>query len=179
VDPKRIRAETLDWIETIVVGLDLCPFAKKSMDAAGLRVQVSAASTPDELSETLVAELRHLESSDGAAIDSTLIIHPLLFRDFLDFNDFLAFAEARLEAEGFEGEFQIASFHPDYRFEGVDPKAIGNFTNRSPHPMLHILRESRVSQAIASHPDPDSIPSANIARLETLGMPALRRLLDS
>jgi hypothetical protein len=129
----------LHWIETIVIGLDLCPFAQHSIEAARLRLEVCAASKPDELSEAFVAELQHLDSSAGAAFDSTLIIHPSVLQDVLDFNDFLASAEARLEAEGFEGRFQLASFHPD----------------------------------------PESIPSANIAHLEALGMPALRRLLES
>ena len=173
-----IVEETRRWLERVVIGLDLCPFAGQSIDAGGLRVEVSDAGAPDELAEVLVAELHFLESADGAPIDSTLIVHPLVFRDFLDFNDFLTIAEALLEAEGFERKFQIASFHPDYRFEGAAPAAIGNFTNRSPHPMLHILRESSLSQAIDSHPDAESIPANNITRLEAMGMPALRRLLE-
>lgn len=179
MDPERIRAQTLHWIDTIVIGLDLCPFAHHSIEAARLRIEVSVAINVEELIESFVDELRYLDSADGATFDSTLIVHPALFQGFLDFNDFLTTAEARLEAEGFEGKFQLASFHPGYRFEGVDPEAIGNFTNRSPYPMLHILRESSLTQAIDSHPNPESIPTTNIARLEALGMTALRRLLES
>jgi hypothetical protein len=179
MNAERVRIQTLHWIETIVIGLDLCPFARRSIDAARLRVEVSDVSSEGELANLFVAELRHLESTAGANLDSTLIVHPLVFQDFIDFNDFLGVAEALLEAEGFQEKFQIASFHPDYRFEGADPDAIGNFTNRSPHPMLHLLRESSVSRAVDAHPDPESIPTVNISRLEALGMPALRRLLDS
>ena len=179
MNAERVRIQTLHWIETIVIGLDLCPFARRSIDAAGLRVEVSDVSSEGDLAKLFVAELRHLESTEGANLDSTLIVHPSVFQDFIDFNDFLGVAEALLEAEGFQEKFQIASFHPDYRFEGADPDAIGNFTNRSPHPMLHLLRESSVSRAVDAHPDPESIPTVNITRLEALGMPALRRLLDS
>jgi hypothetical protein len=179
MDADRVRIQALHWIETIVIGLDLCPFARRSIDAERLRVEVSDARTEDELAKLFVAELHHLESTAGADLDSTLIVHPLVFQDFIEFNDFLGVAEALLEAEGFQEKFQVASFHPDYRFEGADPDAIANFTHRSPHPMLHLLRESSVSRAVDAHPDPESIPSVNITRLEALGMPALRRLLDS
>ena len=179
MDVEDVRANTMHWIETIVIGLDLCPFAGPSIEASRLRVEVSEATTSEELAKTLLAELRHLESPDGEALDSTLIVHPWVLGDFLDFNDFLAVSETLIEEEGFGGEFQIASFHPDYRFAGVDPDAIGNFTNRSPYPMLHILRESSLSEAIDAHPDPESIPKNNITRLEALGEPALRRLLES
>ena len=97
--------------------------------------------------------------------------------DFLEFNDFLDAANAALVGESLEGEIQIASFHPDYRFEATEPNAIGNYTNRSPYPMLHLIREESVSRAIAGHPDPESIPDRNIARLESLGEQALRKLL--
>jgi hypothetical protein len=179
MDAERVRAETAHWIEAVVIGLDLCPFARRSIDAGGLRVKVSNATTHGELAEIFLAELHHLESANGASIDSTLIVHPRVLQDFVPFNDFLAIAEALLEKEGFAGKFQLASFHPAYCFEGVDPDAIGNFTNRSPYPMLHLLRESSLSRAIDAHPDPESIPASNITRLEALGMEALRRLLDS
>ena len=182
MDEERILADTRHWIDAVVIGLELCPFAKHSIDSGRLRIQISAAAHPAELLESLVNELgilRLSESSESSphALDSSLLVHPNVLRDFLDFNDFLEVANATLVGESLDGEIQIASFHPDYRFDATEPNAIGNYTNRSPYPMLHLIREESVSRAIAAHPDPEGIPARNIARLESLGEDALRKLL--
>jgi len=185
MDGKRVLAETRHWIDVVVVGLELCPFAKPSIDSGRLRIQISAATHPSELLELLVIELAILngkgsrESSAQAAqtLDSSLLVHPNVLRDFLEFNDFLDVANAALVAESLEGEIQIASFHPEYRFEGTEPDAVGNYTNRSPYPMLHLIREESVNRAIAKHADPEGIPARNVARLEDLGEDAMRKLL--
>jgi len=181
MDEQRIRADTQHWIDTIVIGLELCPFAKRSIDAGRLRIQVCPATDTRELRESLKSELRTLSAagSNGSTIplESTLLIHPNVLSDFLDFNDFLGVAEATLVDLSLEGEIQIASFHPDYQFEATKPEDLGNYTNRSPYPMLHLIREQAVSRAIASHPDPEGIPDRNIARLERLGRDALLSLL--
>lgn len=178
MNEERILAETRDWIDAVVVGLDLCPFAKRSIDSGRLRIQVTAAVQAAELLELLVIELGILKSraSSPHTLDSSLLVHPNVLRDFLDFNDFLEVANATLVGELLEGEIQIASFHPDYRFEATEPNAIGNYTNRSPYPMLHLIREDSVSRAIAMHADPEGIPARNIARLESLGEDALQKL---
>ncbi|MFP8882355.1 MAG: DUF1415 domain-containing protein [Myxococcota bacterium] len=182
MDENRILADTQHWIDVVVIGLELCPFAQRSIDSGRLRIQISAAAEPAELLDLLVTELGILKSSGSTesgpdTLDSSLLVLPNALRDFLDFNDFLEAANATLVGESLEGEIQIATFHPDYRFEATEPNAIGNYTNRSPYPMLHLIREEAVSRAIAVHPDPEGIPARNIARLESLGEDALRKLL--
>lgn len=185
MDKERVLAETRHWIDVVVVGLELCPFAKHSIDSGRLRIQISAATQPSELLESLVIELGILkrvgarESSEPntRTLDSSLLVHPNALRDFLDFNDFLEIANATLVDESLEGEIQIASFHPEYRFEDTEPDAVGNYTNRSPYPMLHLIREESVNRAIARHADPEGIPARNVARLEDLGEDAMRKLL--
>jgi hypothetical protein len=185
MDEKRILAETQHWIDAVVVGLELCPFAKQSIDSGRLRIQISAATHRCELLELLVSELailkgkglRESSANNSQTLDSSLLVHPNVLRDFLEFNDFLDVANAALVGESLDGEIQIASFHPDYRFEGTEPEAIGNYTNRSPYPMLHLIREESVSRAISAHNDPEGIPARNVARLEALGEDAMRKLL--
>jgi hypothetical protein len=180
VNEARIVADTQHWIDAVVIGLDLCPFAKGSIDSGSLRIRVTAAKHPAELLAELVVELHILKSSESSPnpLDSSLLVHPNALREFLDFNDFLEAANAAVTGESLEGEIQIASFHPDYRFEATESNAIGNYTNRSPYPMLHLIREESVSRAIATHADPEGIPVRNIARLESLGADALKKLLD-
>jgi hypothetical protein len=175
VNEEQVLAETQHWIDDVVIGLELCPFAKRSVDDGRLRIHVSGATSPAELLVALESELAIVKSAE---LDSSLIVHPNVLTDFLDFNDFLSAAEAAIIQESLAGEIQIASFHPDYRFEGTAPDAIENYTNRSPYPMLHLLREDAVSLAVESHPDPHRIPARNIARLEQLGWDELRKRLD-
>lgn len=185
MDEERILAETQHWIDAVVIGLELCPFARHSIDSGRLRIRISAATRPAELLELLVIELSVLQTSGsrescGAgppSLDSSLLVHPNVLRDFLDFNDFLEIANETLIGESLDGQIQIASFHPDYRFEGSEPDAIGNYTNRSPYPMLHLIREDSMSRAIDAHTDPEGIPARNVARLEGLGKEAMRKLI--
>lgn len=177
MDPERILADTRHWIDAVVIGLDLCPFAQQSIDAGRLRIQISTAADPAELLESFADELRILKAR-ADTLDSSLLVHPNVLRDFINFNDFLGVADAKLVSESLEGEIQIASFHPDYRFEATEPNEIGNYTNRSPYPMLHLIREASLSRAIIAHPDPEGIPARNVARLESLGEDALQKLLS-
>jgi hypothetical protein len=173
VDHARVLAETRHWIDNVVIGLELCPFAQTSIEAGGLRIEVSDAPNSGALREALVGELRFFVSGAAEKLDSALLVAPLALPDFLNFNDFLGVADDALWAESLEGEVQIASFHPDYRFEGCAADDIGNYTNRSPYPMLHLLREASVSRAVAAHPDPEGIPERNVERLRALGRDAL------
>ncbi|HEX3130783.1 MAG TPA: DUF1415 domain-containing protein [Thermoanaerobaculia bacterium] len=168
--------ETRDWLEKAVIGLNLCPFAKPVHVAGRIRFAVSRAETPEALLVDLLAELRTLAAADPEEIETTLLIHPRVLTDFLDYNDFLGVADAALEELELVGEIQIASFHPDYQFEGTAPDDIENYTNRSPHPILHLLRESSVEEAVASFPDTDRIYKANIETLRKLGLEGWRRL---
>ena len=173
---QDVVAATQDWLEKAVIGLDLCPFAR-AVHAQGLiRYAVSAAETPEALLADLAAELRALAAADPAAVETTLLIHPRALADFLDYNDFLAVADAAVAGLGLTGEIQIASFHPRYQFAGTAPDAIENHTNRSPYPMLHLLREASVERAVAALADPAEIYERNIATLARLGHAGWRRL---
>ncbi|MBB1061525.1 DUF1415 family protein [Marilutibacter spongiae] len=170
-------AATRHWLEKAVIGLNLCPFAKAVHAKRQVRYVLSEATTPTALLEQLDAELRLLQASDPAAMDTTLLVHPHVLGDFYDFNDFLGLAEARVAELGLEGELQVASFHPDYRFAGTAQDEMGNYTNRSPHPTLHLLREASIDRAVAAYPDPDVIVARNIATLEALGPEGWRTLM--
>lgn len=171
-------AATRRWLERAVIGLNLCPFAKAVYVKDQVRYVLSQASTPDALLEELASELVWLNAIDPAAVDTTLLIHPRVLADFHDYNDFLDQADAAIDALGLEGELQVASFHPDYRFAGTAFDDPGNCSNRSPYPMLHLLREASVERAVAAFPDPDAIVERNIATLEKLGVAGYRRLLE-
>jgi len=166
---EEVVAATQAWLERDVIGLNLCPFARAVSDAGRIRYFVSRAETGEGLRTDLVSELRILETLDPAKVDTTLLIHPSVFGDFPDYNDFLGVAEAAVEELGFAGVFQIASFHPTYRFAGTAPEDVTNRTNRSPYPMLHILREASIARAVAGHPDAAGIPARNIETLRRLG----------
>ncbi|SDY25999.1 DUF1415 domain-containing protein [Lysobacter enzymogenes] len=169
-------AETVRWLERAVIGLNLCPFAKAVLAKRQIRFVLSHARTPEQLLEELSSELVLLEQTPAEQIDTTLLIHPQVLTDFLDFNDFLDLADEAVALLDLEGEIQIASFHPDYQFAGTAFDDIGNCTNRSPYPTLHLLRESSVERAVAAFPDPDAIVERNLATLETLGAEGWRKL---
>ena len=172
----EILARTRRWLERAVIGLNLCPFAKAVYTKNQIRYVLSRAETPEALLPELIIELKTLEEADPAAIDTTLLIHPAVLTDFLDYNEFLAVADAALEDLGLSGVLQIASFHPQYRFAGSAPDAIENCTNRSPYPLLHLLREASVERAVAAFPDAAEIFERNIATLRRLGHAGWRRL---
>ena len=172
-------AETQRWVERAVIGLNLCPFAKAVVAKGQVRYVLSDASTPDTLLATLAEELALLRDTPAIEIDTTLIVHPQVLADFLDYNDFLDVADALICELGMEGELQVASFHPHYQFAGSCADDIENFTNRSPWPALHLLREDSVSRAVAAYPDPDAIIERNIATLQRLGISGWHSLLDA
>ncbi len=172
-------AATRHWLEQAVIGLNLCPFAKAVHVREQIRWVESAARDPDRLLEDLVAELRLLAAADPTEVDTTLLIHPQVLNDFLDYNDFLDEADAAVEALGLAGVLQVASFHPDYRFEGTAADDVGNLTNRSPLPMLHLLREDSIDRAVAAFPDAAAIYERNVDTLRRLGVDGWRRLLSA
>ena len=171
-------AATERWLQRAVIGLNLCPFAKAVHVRGQVRFVLSEARTPAELLEDLGAELLHLRDTPAAQTDTTLLVHPWVLGDFLDYNDFLEDADALVEELGLEGVLQVASFHPDYRFAGSGPNDIANFTNRSPYPTLHLLREDSVARAVEAFPDPDAIVARNVETLERLGLAGWRALFD-
>lgn len=171
-----VIAETRDWVEKAVIGLNLCPFAKAVYLNDRIRYCVSEAQSEDALLVDLSRELQALQAADPKICETTLLIHPRVLADFLDYNDFLGEAEARLEALGLTGELQLASFHPRYQFAGSGPDDIENYTNRSPYPMLHLLRESSVERATAAGEDLAAIGERNMETLRRLGFEGWRRL---
>jgi hypothetical protein len=172
---KEIAA-TKQWLETAVIGLNLCPFAKAVHARNQIRYVVSRAKTPDILLIDLFGELRTLAAADPDEIDTTLLIHPRVLEDFLDYNQFLEIAEAAVVAIKLGGVIQIASFHPEYQFAGTKPDDIENYTNRSPYPTLQLLREASVERAVEAFPDAAEIYEKNIGTMRRLGIEGWRRL---
>jgi len=170
-------AETRAWVERVVIGLKLCPFAPAPALKGLIRYVTSDAETSEALMEHLATELQNLVSAPPEELETTLLIHPRVLQDFHDFNGFLTVADELLRVLGHEGEIQIASFHPNYQFAGTEPDDIGNATNRSPYPTLHLLREQSLSRAIDSFGDTASITAANLVTLEKLGPKGLHALM--
>ena len=169
--------DTRRWIERAVIGLNLCPFAKAVYVKQQVRLVLSDASTPEALLEQLAEELLLLRDTPAEQIDTTLIVHPDVLQDFLDYNDFLDNADAAVDTLELQGVLQVASFHPDYQFAGAAPDDVSNCTNRSPWPTLHLLREDSVERAVAAFPDPDVIVERNLRTLGELGRAGWERLL--
>ena len=168
-DADAVIAATREWLERAVIGLNLCPFAKAVHVKQQIRYVVSAAQTPDALLEELERELTLINATDAQEIDTTLLLAPALFDEFLDFFFFLPEAETMLKRMGLEGTFQIASFHPKFEFAGSESDDIENYTNRAPYPTLHLLREESIDRAVAAFPDAADIYERNIDTLQRLG----------
>lgn len=169
MNDEEVIAATREWLEKAVIGLNLCPFAKAVYVKNQVRFVVSSAPHLDGLLEDLDRELDFLAAADPEAVDTTLLIHPTLLADFLDFNDFMQLAEAAVDEHALEGVIQIASFHPRFQFEGTEPDDMGNYTNRAPFPTLHLLREASIARAVAVFPEAETIYERNIETLKALG----------
>jgi hypothetical protein len=174
-----ITAAMRRWVARAVVGLNLCPFARAPLQQDRIRFRVSRAADTATLAADLRDELQALHAADPLASETTLLIHPGVLGDFLDFNDFLDDADALLAEMELDGEIQVASFHPDYQFADTDADAVENCTNRAPYPTLHLLRESSIDQAVASGIDTDAIYLRNIETLRSLGNEGWRALWHS
>ena len=171
-----VIADTTKWLERAVIGLNLCPFAKAVHVKGQIRYAVCLTESPEALFTELIRELQFLVNADPADIDTTLLIHPHVFTDFLDYNDFLEVADAAIAELKLEGVIQIASFHPQYQFADTEPDDITNFTTRSPYPTLHLLREESVTRAVAAFPDAGDIFEKNIETMKALGRPGWEKL---
>lgn len=169
VSAEQAEADTRRWLERAVIGLNLCPFAKAVHVRGQVHYAVYSSLEESGLIDALVDEARALRDISAAERDTTLLIAPNTLTDFLDFNDFLARAERRLAREGFDGEFQLASFHPHFQFAGTEVDDITNATNRAPYPTLHLLREESVDRAVEAFPDAEAIFGRNMETLENLG----------
>ena len=174
---RQAIAATQHWLEAAVIGLNLCPFAKAVYIKQQIRYVVSKARSPEALQQDLVAELRHLQETDPDETDTTLLIHPWVLNHFLDYNDFLNVADASIDAADLAGEIQIASFHPQYQFADAGPDDIENYTNRSPYPMLHLLREASIDRAVEAFPDASKIFEKNMETMRQLGLEGWKLLI--
>ena len=164
------------WVEDLVVGLNLCPFAGRELVRNRVRFVVTEATTEEQLLAALETELALL--NNDPAVETTLLIHPDVLQDFSDYNQFLDTADQLLVHTELEGVYQVASFHPDYQFAGTAADDAENFTNRSPYPMLHILREASLARSIAAYPDVEQIPVRNIEQMKNLGRKKLQSLVQ-
>ena len=163
---QKIRNKVNHWLEAVVIGLGLCPFAKAVWQQQKIHFAISEAKSDEALLMDLYDECIRLENNN--LIETTLLIIPNHLKSFAEFNEFQTLAESLLDRYDWTGVFQIASFHPLYQFANTRWDDRENSTNRSPYPILHLLREDSLSRAIASHPAPETIPTANIERLNSL-----------
>jgi hypothetical protein len=179
VTEQVVVEHTRRWISSFVIGLGLCPFARRVFDAGRIRYAVSHARDDTALANDLANELRHLLASPSTQIETTLLIHPHVLGNFLDYNEFLGVVDLLLEELRLRGTIQVASFHPQYQFAGTEPDAAENYTNRSPYPMLHLLRETSVAEATADSDEVLKIPQRNIETMLNLGQEQILKRLQS
>ena len=176
-DMKKQAEETKQWVETVVLGLNLCPFARLPFYAGRVRFVVYEGTDIVKLAKLMVEEARLLVITPAEEVETTLLIHPNALPDFQDYLDYLEEAGRLIQDNGLEGIIQVASFHPDYQFEGTEPGAPENYTNRSPYPMLHLLREESIERALWSFEHPEQIPERNIQKMRELGIEGIGKLL--
>ena len=176
-DPtSQVIADSQQWLERAVIGLNLCPFAKSVHVKNLIRYAISDATTETELIADLKSELLYLNSISPTKTDTTLLIAPMFLRDFLEFNQFTLKANKLLTKLDLDGIFQIATLHPQYQFAGTDVDDITNFTNRAPYPTLHLLRESSIDRAVQAIPDAESIFEVNMKTMRRVGLEGWREL---
>ena len=175
-ESAAVETQVQHWLDQVVIGLNLCPFAARPARAGQIRIAVSEARTEEALLTELHTELARLDGADVDELETTLLVIPRMLQIFDRYNQFLDLADALLDEFGWTGTYQIASFHPQYRFADTEPESRENFTNRAPYSILHLLREDSLDQALAGYPDPEGIPARNIQRMEKLGDAEIRVL---
>jgi uncharacterized protein len=177
MNESEIIRQTRNWVEKVVIGLNFCPFAQRELINERVRFTVSDAIGIEATLENLLREIHFLEDNIGT--ETTLLIYPLAFSEFDDYLDLLDLANALVEDQGYEGIFQVASFHPIYQFADSAKDDAANYTNRSPYPMLHLLREESLELALENYPDPDTIPERNVKFAREKGLGYMQVLLES
>ena len=168
---------TLAWLKTVVIEHAICPFAKRELERGSIRFIVNRDTSFEHCLLSIIDECEQLDSDDS--IETTLLIYADAFKEFDDYLDFLELAQTLLLDQGYEGIYQLASFHPDYCFDGSTSDDAANYTNRSPYPMLHLLREASIEQALDTYPQPETIPQRNIDVTRRLGLAKMQTLLAS
>jgi len=175
-DSQVVEQRVMQWLQDVVIGLNLCPFANKPTRAGQVRLRVSEALNEEALLMDVEAELQRLDAEPVATLETTLVIAPQMLTDFWDFNQFIGWVEALINRNGWQGVYQLATFHPNYCFAGAEPEDAENLTNRAPYPILHLIREDSMAEVLARHPDPESIPEDNIRRVNALSEDERRNL---
>jgi hypothetical protein len=175
ITDQNIKAATQAWLKSVIIEYGICPFAKREQDRGSIYFSVNHDTEIENCLLNLILECDRLDTEPE--IETTLLIYADAFTEFDDYLDFVEIAESLLAEQGYEGTYQLASFHPDYCFQGSDPDDAANYTNRSPYPMLHLLRETSIERAVASYPDPESIPQHNIELTRKLGLAKVQALL--
>jgi len=173
---QQIIQQTRQWIQSFVIEFNLCPFARREMNKDSVRIQVSSARTVENALADFMADIELLNVN--LDIETTLLLFPFFLDDFFDYLDFVYLAEASLLTAGYEGIYQLATFHPKYCFAHTSVDDVTNYTNRSPYPMLHVLREESVEKAISAYGNTDQIPENNMAHLQNMGLDAVKKLVS-
>jgi len=172
---QQLIATTQTWLKSIIIEYSICPFAKRELERGSIRFRIDHETEIESCLLNLMLECDRLDTD--SSIETTLLIYDNAFTAFDDYLDFLELAETLLIEQNYEGVYQLASFHPDYCFEGAEPDDPANYTNRSPYPMLHLLRETSIERAVAGYPHPENIPQRNIELTQKLGLAKMQALL--
>ncbi|AQW56816.1 DUF1415 domain-containing protein [Vibrio rotiferianus] len=167
-DINAITEQVDQWLNDVVIGLNLCPFAAKPQRNKQIKIFVSEASQEEALLEDILLQLIELSNTEPEKLETTLVVVPNMLQDFWDYNFFIDWVEGLIKQQDWEGIFQVATFHPDYCFGGAEPEDDENLTNRSPYPVFHLIREESMEKVLKHYPDPESIPDTNIARVSAL-----------
>lgn len=177
ITDSDIKATTHAWLKSVIIEYNICPFAKREMERGSIYLSINHDTKIEQCLLHLMHECDRLDTDPG--IETTLLIYADAFTEFDDYLDFIELAETLLIEQGYEGTYQLASFHQDYCFQGSTPDDAANYTNRSPYPMLHLLRETSIDRGVASHPNPENIPQHNIELTRKLGLAKMQALLTA
>lgn len=172
---QHVKAATQTWLKSIIIEYGICPFAKRELERGSIHFSINRDTELERCLLHLMLECDRLDTDP--TIETTLLIYADALAEFDNYLGFLEIAESLMTEQGYEGTYQLASFHPDYCFQGAQPNDAANYTNRSPYPMLHLLRETSIEQAVAAHPNPESIPQHNIQLARKLGLAKVQALL--
>lgn len=173
---QEIAQQVNQWLNDVVIGLNLCPFAAKPQRNKQIKIFVSDAQQEEVLLEDILSQLLELDATPAEELETTLVVVPNMLGDFFDYNLFIDWVEALIKQQDWEGIFQLATFHPDYCFGGTEPEDAENLTNRSPYPVFHLIREESMEKVLKHYPNPEAIPDTNIARVESLTAEERRKL---
>lgn len=176
INKTAITTEVEQWLNDVVIGLNLCPFAAKPQRNQQIKIFVSEAVTEEQLLQDILQQLLELEGSSAQSLETTLVVVPNMLEDFFEYNFFIDWVEALITQQDWQGIFQVATFHPHYCFGGTRPEDDENLTNRSPYPIFHLIREESMEKVLKYYPNPEAIPDTNIARVSALSDQERRQL---